>query len=81
MIWWNNKEEILIKYYGIHVTTGKNSGGYTVPIAVNDNETENEAIVKAKQEQLFEFENDINNVDYVEEVTEEEYMLMSQYYE
>lgn len=52
-----------------------------MPIAVNDNETENEAIVKAKQEQLFEFENDINNVDYVEEVTEEEYMLMSQYYE
>lgn len=70
-----------MKYYGIHVTTRKNSGGYTVPIAVNDNETENEAIVKAKQEQLFEFENDINNVDYVEEVTEEEYMLMSQYYE
>ena len=42
-----------MKYYGIHVTTRKNSGGYTVPIAVNDNETENEAIVKAKQEQLF----------------------------
>ena len=71
-----------MKYYGIHVTTGgKDSGGYTVPIAVNDNETENEVIVKAKQEQLFELENDINNVDYVEEVTEEEYMLIFQYYE
>ena len=66
-----------MKYYDIHVTYGKKDGdGYSIPIAI-ENGTEGDAIEKAKAEGKFEYEEDIDCIDYVEEIDEDEYNDMT----
>ena len=65
-----------MKYYDIHVTYGKRDGdGYSIPIAI-ENGNEEDAIAKAKENDLFEYEEDIDDIDYVNEIDEEEYNEM-----
>ena len=64
-------------FFDIHVQYGKKDGdGYSIPI-IADNK--NEAKQKAIDEKLFEYEDDVNDVDYIEELTKEEYNEMSGY--
>lgn len=65
-----------MKYYDIHVKYGKkDSDGYSIPIAI-ENGNEEDAIAKAKENDLFEYEEDIDDIDYVNEIDEEEYNEM-----
>ena len=62
------------KYFDIHVTYGKkDSDGYSIPIIANDAAT---AKQKAINEGLFEYEDDANDIDYIEEITLDEYNRM-----
>ena len=59
------------KYFDIHVTYGEKDGdGYSIFIIANDKE---EAKQKAIDEKLFEYEYDVNDIDYIEEITQEDY--------
>jgi hypothetical protein len=58
-----------MNYYGIHITYGNgDSDGYTIPIAIKDGDEE-AAIQKAVKKSLFEAQEDINNIDYIEEIS------------
>ena len=62
------------KYFDIHVSYGDKDGdGYSVPIVAGN---EADAKQKAVSENLFEYENDVNDIDYIAEITKEEYDLM-----
>ena len=66
-----------MKYYGIHVTYGKgDSDGYTIPVVIEQG-YEEDAIDKAIDACLFHELEDIDNIDYVEELSEEAYDNMS----
>ena len=63
-----------IKYFAVHVTYGNgDSDGYSIPVMA---ENEEEAKRIAWDNDLFEFSDDIHNVDYVEEINKEEYQQM-----
>lgn len=63
----------MMKYYEIHVTYGNNDGdGYTIPIAI-ENGNEDEVVQKAVNDCLFEEPEDVENIDYIEELEEDEY--------
>lgn len=65
-----------MKYYGIHVTYGKgDSDGYSIPVAI-ENGSEDDAIQKAIDDGMFEELEDIDNIDYVEELSEKDYKDM-----
>ena len=58
-------------YYEIHVTYGTgDSDGYTI---VAKGEYEDDAINNALRDGLFEEQADVDNIDYVSEISEEEY--------
>lgn len=62
-----------MKYYDIHVHYGrKDSDGYSIPIAIEEGD-EQVAIEKAKTENRFQYEDDLNCIDYVEEIEKDEY--------
>jgi hypothetical protein len=64
------------KYFDIHVTYGEKDGdGYSIPIIANNKE---DAKQKAFDEKLFEYEDDVNDIDYIEEITKEEYNAMKE---
>ncbi len=66
-----------MKYYGIHVTYGKgDSDGYTIPAAIEKGDEE-DAINMAIDAGLFVELEDVDNVDYVEELSEEDYKNMT----
>lgn len=59
------------KYFDIHVTYGeKEEDGYSIFIIANNKE---EAKQKAVDKKLFEYEYDVNDIDYIEEITQEDY--------
>lgn len=63
------------KYFDIHVTYGNKDGdGYSIPIIANNEE---DAKQKAINENLFEYEDDVNDIDYIREITTEEYEVMT----
>lgn len=64
------------KYFDIHVTYGEKDGdGYSIPIIAKNEE---EAKQKAIDGKFFEYEDDVNDIDYIEEITEEEYSAMKE---
>lgn len=64
------------KYFDIHVTYGEKDGdGYSIPIIAN---SEEDAKQRAINEELFEYEDDVNDIDYIEEITKEEYDAMKE---
>ena len=64
------------KYFDIHVTYGNKDGdGYSIPIIAN---SEEDARQKAINENLFEYEDDVNDIDYIEEITQEDYNAMKE---
>ena len=66
-----------MKYYEIHVTYGpSDSDGYSIVVAI-ENGDEEAAVEKAIDNGMFEEICDIDNIDYVEELSEEEYMQMT----
>lgn len=68
----------MMKYFDIHVHYGrKDSDGYSVPIAI-ENGTKETALELAKETDRFEYKDDVNCIDYVEEITEEEFRDMTQ---
>lgn len=63
-----------MKYFDIHVCYGHKDGdGYSIPIIATD---EDDAKARAVKEKLFEFEEDVHDIDYIEEISEEEYNEM-----
>lgn len=64
-----------MRYYDVHVSypSKKDSDGYSVFVAVNDDVTENTVVDYASKNQLFTEDSDADFVDYVEEITELEY--------
>lgn len=61
-----------MRYFDIHVTYGDKDGdGYSIPVAINGNEED--AIKKAKEDNMFEYEEDIENIDYIDEMSEEDF--------
>lgn len=65
-----------MKYYDIHVQYDNGDGdGYSIPIAVDGDE--DAAVEKAKAEDRFEYEEDVNDIDYIDELTKEEYEEMT----
>ena len=64
------------QYFDIHVTYGEKDGdGYSIPIIAN---SEEEAKQKAIDENLFEYEDDVNDIDYIEEISKEDYKQMKE---
>ena len=62
------------KYFDIHVTYGNKDGdGYSIPIIANSKE---DAKQKAISESLFEYDDDVYDIDYIEEITKDEYNTM-----
>ena len=59
-----------MRYFDINVSYG-DSDGYSIFIAVNGNE--DAALEKAIKENRFEYDEDVNNIEYIDEITEEEY--------
>ena len=71
------REETRMKYYEIHVTYGpSDSDGYSIVVAI-ENGDEEAAVEKAINNGMFEEICDIDNIDYVEELSEEEYMQIT----
>lgn len=64
-----------MRYYDIHVSypSPKDSDGYSVFVAVNDDINEDTAVDYAAKNQLFTEDGDERFVDYVEEITESKY--------
>lgn len=58
-------------YYDVHVNIPKN--GYSVAVKSEVELTDDEAIELAKNQNKFEEVSDANYVDYVDELTEEEF--------
>lgn len=66
-----------MKYYDIHVSYGdKDSDGYSIPVAI-ENGCRKVAVRKAINDALFEDTEDVRMIDYIEELTEEEYNKMT----
>lgn len=64
------------KYFDVHVTYGKKDGdGYSIPIKAINKEA---AKQKAINEKLFEYEDDVNDIDYIEEISKEDYKQMKE---
>ena len=64
-----------MKYFDLHVKYGEKDGdGYSIPIIAPSKET---AKAKAIAEELFCYEEDANNIDYIEEITKEDYEEMT----
>ena len=62
------------KYFDIYVKYGEKDGdGYSIPMIANNKE---DAKQKAINEDLFEYADDVNDIDYIEELTKEEYNAM-----
>lgn len=60
-----------MKYFDIHVSYGEKDGdGYSIPVIASSKE---EAKQKAIDRKMFEYEEDVNDIDYIEEITKEEY--------
>lgn len=60
-----------MKYYDIHmIVEGDCKEGYSVFVKAND---ENEAVEIMTNEHLYEEPEDLNNIDYIDEITEKEY--------
>ena len=69
-----NRKIIMEKYFDIHVKYGDKDGdGYSIPIIANSKE---DAKQRAINERLFEYEDDVHNIDYIEEITKDEYSEM-----
>lgn len=65
-----------MKYYDIHIQYDNGDGnGYSIPIAVDGDK--NAAVEKAKTDNRFEYEEDVNDIDYINELTKEEYAEMT----
>lgn len=61
-----------MKYFDVHMTVyGDCKPGYSVFVAAED---ENEAVEIMTNEHLYEEPEDLNNIDYIDEITEEEYL-------
>lgn len=66
------------KYFDIHVTYGEKDGdGYSIFIIANNEE---DAKQKAVNEKLFEYEYDVNDIDYIEEITQEDYNALKEWF-
>ena len=64
------------KYFDIHVKYGEKDGdGYSIPIIANNKEKAKQKAIDGK---FFEYEDDVNDIDYIEEITEEEYSAMKE---
>lgn len=60
------------KYYDIHMTVHNDcKDGYSVFVEAED---ESEALEKITNEHLYEEPEDLNNIDYIDEITKEEYL-------
>lgn len=60
-----------MKYYDIHMTVeGDCKPGYSVFVEASN---ENKAVQVMKDNHLYEEEEDLENIDYIEEITENEY--------
>ncbi len=58
-------------YYDIHMTVDNDcKEGYSVFVEAD---SENEAVEKMTNEHLYEEPEDLNNIDYIDEITETEY--------
>lgn len=65
----------LIKYWDIHITYGNRDGdGYSIFFKSRKSFNSDEAIEEAKNDGKFKELGDLNYIDYVEEITEEEYL-------
>ena len=61
-------------YFDIHITYGHKDGdGYSIPIIAENQE---QAKQKAIDEKLFVYEEDVYDIDYIEEISKEEYDSM-----
>lgn len=66
-----------MKYYDIHVKFGnRDKDGYSIPIAIEEGGKE-EAIQQAADADLFEYEEDRQSIDNVQEISKEEYEEMT----
>ena len=62
------------KYFDIYVRYGKKeSDGYSIPVIAENKE---DAKLKAINENLFYYEDDANDINYIKELTKEEYDRM-----
>lgn len=69
-----NEKIIMEKYFDLHVKYGDKDGdGYSIPIIANSKE---DAKQRAISERLFEYEDDVYDIDYIEEITKNEYNEM-----
>lgn len=69
-----NEKVIMEKYFDIHVKYGdKDKDGYSIPIIANSKE---DAKQRAINERFFEYEDDVYDIDYIEEITKGEYSEM-----
>ena len=69
----------MAKYFDIHMKTyGNSKDGYSVFVKMPDNSNENEAVEYMTNEHLYEEPEDLNNIDYVGEITEKEYLEATQ---
>ena len=60
------------KYYDIHMTVyGDCKEGYSVFVEADN---ENDAVEKMTNEHLYEEPEDLDNIDYIDEITEDEYL-------
>lgn len=65
------------KYYVIHIILDNETNrGYSIYVIAN---SEEDALEKAKKEELFTSEYDFEDVDYIEEINEEEYKKATNY--
>lgn len=63
-----------MKYYDIHMVVKDDcKEGYSVFLAMPDNAGEGDAIAKMKDEHLYEEPEDLDNIDYIGEVSEKEF--------
>ena len=59
-------------YYDVHVYFGFNIGGYSICTCSNVELTDEEIVSNLSKVNAFRHEHDGDNVDYVEEITEEQ---------
>ena len=63
------------RFFDIHIQYGKKDGdGYSIPIVARSKE---DAIAQAKANNLFEYEDDVKDIDYVNELSQEEFEAMT----
>jgi len=63
-------------YYDIHVFISRQDG-YSITLKSDEPLEEDDAIERAAEANLFTEDGDQNHVDYVEEISEEEYNLLT----